>query len=382
MTVPSTTAIGTIITARARLARSLLAAMLVAATHCGGRTPPQPCRSDAPAIVELGAQLAAAGPAERAALLHRRGQMLYAQGEDGRRGRLRRRARAGARSCRGLSGSGRPACRSGPLRAGARRPRSRDRAPAGSVPRPTSVAAASTTSSAPIRAPSRTSPGRSSSIRGAAPPGWAAPTRSATAARPRGRSPTTTPRSGWRRTMARSGSSARSPSIGCGGSTPSRPTGPGRSPRSGPVLALRHRLPAPVPVRGDPLRSPDRAPARARQRQGLLQPRRGLALPAPGLRPRSTTIAAPSSCARATPTPSSAAASRSWRLGAAEGALETLSRVLQRDANRVEAWFYRGLANRAAGKPDAARADLTRALRPLHPPTRSSGSPWNSILAR
>ncbi len=46
--------------------------------------PLEPCRSDAPAITDIGAALATGGrpAAERAALLHRRGQMLHAQGDD------------------------------------------------------------------------------------------------------------------------------------------------------------------------------------------------------------------------------------------------------------------------------------------------------------
>jgi tetratricopeptide (TPR) repeat protein len=51
------------------------------------------------------------------------------------------------------------------------------------------------------------------------------------------------------------------------------------------------------------------------------------------------------------------------KLGAAEAAIEALSSVLERAPSQVEAYFYRGLARRAAGTPDAARADFTRAAR-------------------
>ena len=43
--------------------------------------------------------------------------------------------------------------------------------------------------------------------------------------------------------------------------------------------------------------------------------------------------------------------------------------MLERAPGRVEAYFYRGLAYRAAGMPDAARADFARAaqLAPSNP---------------
>ena len=61
-------------------------------------------------------------------------------------------------------------------------------------------------------------------------------------------------------------------------------------------------------------------------------------------------------------------------LGAAEAALEALSPVLERQPNHVEAYFYRGLAWRAAGRPDAARADFLRAARlaPGNPVVRTA----------
>ena len=62
------------------------------------------------------------------------------------------------------------------------------------------------------------------------------------------------------------------------------------------------------------------------------------------------------------------------RLGAAADAIADLTSVLERSPSRVEAYFYRGLADRAAGRPDAARADLERAaeLAPTNPVVRNA----------
>ena len=58
-----------------------------------------------------------------------------------------------------------------------------------------------------------------------------------------------------------------------------------------------------------------------------------------------------------------------YALGADDGAIADLSQVLQRNPNLVEAYFYRGLAYRAEGNEQRARADFGSAhrLSPLNP---------------
>ncbi len=301
MTAPSTTATGTIIPATARLARSLLAAILLAPTPLSAAAPPEPCRADAPAIVELGATLAAAGPADRAALLHRRGQMLQARGQDGP-------AKADYDAALALAPDlaavylDRAALladqtRFGPALAdleraiGIRPDFSEAYVGRGGVHYELGAypSAIQDFTRAVELDPETAAAwlGRANALRDSGQAGAAladydvalelAPDDAEI----------------W---FERAVAQHRLTAV-------RRRTGrldPGDQPRPGPVLALRHRLPAPVPVRGDPLRPPDRAPARAGQRQGLLQPRRGLALPAPllrrarGLSPRAR--AAPGLC--------------------------------------------------------------------------------------